>query len=69
MPDMINGWSHKLKLTGPVPVSFDDVITDTVIEKLSQKPVPGFTLVYLGPRPKDSFDLHNQFKGQYPNRA
>jgi hypothetical protein len=66
---MLNGWQPKLKLSGPVPLSFDSPLADQVVAQLALKPHPPFALAYLGPRPRSSFDLHLGFRDEYASKA
>ncbi|KAL4481481.1 hypothetical protein ABPG74_007570 [Tetrahymena malaccensis] len=68
VPDMIAGWRPKFSndkaLPPPIPLSFDDENLDYIIEKLLK--TQRYTVLYLGFRPKTSYDIHREFSGK-PN--
>jgi hypothetical protein len=53
--DIKLGWIPRSQIAGPIPLSFSSYINDEVIEKKMR------SMIYLGYRPKHSFELHERY--------
>jgi hypothetical protein len=55
--DIKLGWVPKAQITGPIPISFSHPdMDDLLLEHIDSK-----SLIYLGYRPTNSFDIHRKF--------
>lgn len=54
-PDMLFGWRPKQPRSGPIPLFFDKCELPISLNPLTSQPNP---IIYLGFRPKDTYELH-----------
>lgn len=61
--DIKLGWVPKAQITGPIPISFSHPdMDDLLLEHIDSK-----SLIYLGYRPTNSFDIHRKFYNSAQN--
>jgi hypothetical protein len=48
-PDLASGWVPKLKVIGPIPLNFDNNLTDRLVDTLlNERKTSFYSVVYLG---------------------
>lgn len=65
LPDMLFGWRPKQPRSGPIPLFFNKCELPVSLNPLTSELNP---IIYLGFRPKDTYELHQLFSstGNYP---